>query len=189
MGAKLTKAKSVSILGKTKDEQKEAITAIEKTSNHLDLTTIENNKPSKKKNKKKKEQKSNKKSSTKKIDKSTSTESFMLSSPTITEQLVCDQTPTINKIVSLNTSTDQVNTAYQREIPNKDVEELRNAFIRNGIMSADYQVDNTQNSNEQEYQANTLNITEESLNNTSVTFIGNSNQVYIEEEQQQSVVS
>ncbi|CAF3361855.1 unnamed protein product [Rotaria sp. Silwood1] len=193
MGAKLTKTKSVSILGKTKDEQKQTITTVENTKNHLDLTTIENNKQLKKKNKKKKESKLNKKSSTKKVDKSTSTESIILSPPTSTEHLVCDQMSTVNNIISSNTSTAQVNTGYQPEISNKDVQELRNACIRNSIISTDYQVENKQNLNEQEYQANTLNITEESLNTTSTTLIGNSNQVYSEEEeeeqQQQSVES
>ncbi|CAF2396761.1 unnamed protein product [Rotaria sp. Silwood2] len=185
MGAKLTKTKSVSILGKSQDEQQQASTSVEKINNHLDVTTIENNKQSKKKNKKKKEQKSNKKSSTKKVDKSTSTESFILSLPASTEQLVCNQMSTMNNIVLLNTNTAQVNTAYQPEIPNKDIEEFRNACIRNGIMPADYQIENKQTLNEQEYQINTLNITEESLNNTSVAFVGNSNQVYSDEEQQQ----
>lgn len=185
MGAKWTKSKSLSISGKTKEEQKEILTTVENTNNHLDITTDEDNKLiEKNKNKKKKAQKLNKKSSETKVDKSTNTETCVLSSSSFTEQLVGDSLSTINNNVSLDINTAQVNAAYQPELPNKYAQELRAACFQNNIISGETYGENQQNSNEHPYQANNLNIAEEATNNTSVTIIVNSDQVHSKEQQQ-----
>ncbi len=179
MGAKLVKSKSTS--EKTKEQQEKIITTVENTNNHLDVTTNEDNKQTDKKNKKKKE----KKLSKTKVDKSTNTEQYVLSS--FSEQLVGDQISIVKNDISLNTNTAQVNAAYQPETPNKDVQELWND--RNGIITDGFHVDNQQTSNEQEYHANILNSAEESTNNGSDTVVANGNQIYNEKQQQQSVES
>jgi transposase len=180
MGAKLVKSKSIS--EKTKEQQEKIITTVENANNHLNVTTNEDNKQTDKKNKKKKE----KKLSKTKVDKSTNTEQYVLSS--FSEQLVGDQISIVKNDISLNTNTAQVNAAYQPETPNKDVQELWND--RNGIISDGFHVvDNQQISNEQEYHANILNSAEESTNNGSDTVVANGNQIYNEKQQQQSVES
>ncbi|CAF2064666.1 unnamed protein product [Rotaria magnacalcarata] len=184
MGAKLTKNKSVSILGKAKEEK---TATVENMDNQLDLTTtttIENDEQSEKKNKKKKEPKSKKKSSPDTLDKGTNTENSMLPSSTFNEQLVGDQISTVSNTVSLDTNITQVNTSYQTEVPLLDGQELRNACIHNGIISMDSQVENKQTSNEQDDRENNLTTTAESSANTSVACAGITNQVYTEEQQQ-----
>jgi hypothetical protein len=179
MGAKLVKSKSIS--EKTKEQQEKIITTVENTNNHLNVTTNEDNKQTDKKKKKKKEQKLSKT----KVDKSTNTEHYVLPSSSFSEQLVGDQISIVKNDISLNTNTAQVNAAYQPETPNKDVRELWND--QNGIIPDG--VDNQQTSNEQEYHANTLNSAEESTNHSSDTVVANGNQVYNENQQQQSVES
>jgi len=177
MGAKLVKSKSTS--EKTKEQQEKIITTVENTNNHLNVTTNEDNKQIDKKNKKKKQQKLSK------VDKSTNTEHYVLPSSSFSEQLVGDQISIVKNDSSLNTNTAQVNAAYQPETPNKDVRELWND--QNGIIPDG--VDNQQTSNEQEYHANTLNSAEESTNHSSDTIVANDNQIYNENQQQQSVES
>ncbi|CAF3406332.1 unnamed protein product [Rotaria socialis] len=187
MGAKLTKNKSVPILGKTKEE---LTTTGENMDNQLDLTTtatIENDKQSEKKNKKKKEPKSKKKSSTDTLDKGTNTENLILPSSTFNEQLVGDQISTVSNTVSLDTNITQVNTSYQTEVPLSDEQELPNASILISVISMDSQVENKATSNEQDDRENNLTTTVESSANTSVACAGIINQVYNEEQQQQSV--
>jgi hypothetical protein len=186
MGAKLTKSKSTSILEKNKEQQKEIVTTVENTDNHLDITTNEDNKQIEKSmNKKKKAQKLNKKSFKTKVDKSTNTESWVLPSSSFTEQLVGDQLSTVNNNVSLDINTAQVNAAYQPELPNKDVQELRDTCFRNSITSTEIHGDNQQT--EHKYQGTNLNIAEETTNNALVTVIANSDQIH--SKQQESVES
>jgi len=188
MGAKLTKSKSLSILEKNKEQQKDIVTNVENTDNHLDLTTNEDNKQKEKsKNKKKKAQKLNKKSFKTKVDKSTNTESWVLPSSSFIEQLVGNPSSTVNNNVSLDIITAQVNAAYQPELPNKHVQELRDACFQDSITSTENHGDNQQTSIEHKYQATNLNIAEEATNNALVTVLTNSDQVH--SKQQQSVES
>jgi predicted DNA-binding protein len=183
MGAKLTKSKSLSISEKTKEQQKEVTTTVENTNNHLDITTNEGNKQIKmNKNKKQKEPKLNKKSSETKEDKSTNTESCVLPSSSFTEQLVGDQLFAVDNNSSLETKTAQVNAAYQPEVPNKYVQELRDACLQNGMISTETHGDNQQTSNEHKNQTNNLNIVEEATNYASGTVVVNSDQVHNKEQ-------
>jgi hypothetical protein len=183
MGAKLTKNKSVSISGKTNEQQKELNTTIKDANNHVDIPVSENIKQTEKKIKKKKEQKLNKKTNKSRVDKSTNTEGYVLASSPFIEQLVGGQVSTLNNNLPLNTSTSQVNAAYQPETSNKDIQELRNACVQERIISIESNVRNQQTPHKHAYLANTANITEESTNDvltTSAVF----NSDYVQSEQQ-----
>lgn len=173
MGAKLTKNKSLSISGKTNKQSKELDTTLETTND--DNKQVETNK-----NKKKQERKLNKKSSKTKVDKSTNTENCVLPLSSFTEQLVGGQLPT------LDNNTAQVNAGYQSELANKYVQELRTACLENNITSTEIHDDNQQTSHEYKYQ---VNIAEDDTNNASVTAVANTEQVHIQEKQQQSIES
>jgi hypothetical protein len=188
MGAKLTKSKSLSISGKTKEQQTEIMTTVENTNNHLDISTNDDNKQTaKNKNKKKKEEKSNKKSSTTKVDKSTNTENCVLPSSSFAEQLVGEQVSPVTNPASLEIKTIPTNVAYllESELPNKDIQELRETCFQNGIISTEFHSDNQQSSNEHNYQANNLNIAEEAVNNAPATIVTNGDLVHCKEQQQQ----
>jgi hypothetical protein len=184
MGAKLTKSKTLSISGKTKEQQEGIVATVENTSNDLDIATNEDNKPKEKsKNKKKKEPKLNKKLAETKVDKSTNTESCVLPLSSFTEQLVGEQVSAVNNDVSLDANTAQINAAYQSELPTKDVQELPELYFRNGIISTESHSGNQQTLNKHKYEANNLDIVEDTTNNTSVTMVANTDQVHSKEQQ------
>jgi hypothetical protein len=183
MGTKLTKNKNVSTSEKIKEQRKVLSTIAEDTTNHVDITTNEENKQNDK-NKKKKAQKLNKKSSETRVDKSTNTENCVLPSSSFTEQLVGGEASTVNNNVLLDTSIAQINAAYQPETLNQDVQELRDACVRNDNLSAEINVSNNHILNEQEYQANNPNIYDGYKNDTSITVVTNGDLVHGDEQQQ-----
>jgi hypothetical protein len=190
MGAKLTKSKSLTISGKTKEQQIDTITTVENMNNHLDLSTNDDDKQTtKNKNKKKKEEKSNKKSSKTKVDKSTNTENCVLPSSSFAEQLVGEQVSSVTNPVSLGIQTVQTNAAHLSEQANNDVQELRDTCVQNGIILIESHCDNQQSSNEHHYQENNLNIAEEVANNAPATIVTNGDAVHCKDQQPQFVES
>ena len=143
MGGKLTKSKPGIVSEKTNDSQKTLSTTAEATNDPVDVTivTITNDKQKieKTKTKKKKEEKCSKKLAKVRVDKSTNTDNYFLTSSPYKEHLVGgDEIPALIPNITTETSTAQINVAYQSETLPKDVQELREQVRRNDTMPFEF---------------------------------------------------
>lgn len=140
MGAKLGKSKSLPISEKVNGHDTN-------TSTHLDGTVTLD-----KRTKKKKEKVSNKKSFDIKVDKYTSTDANAIPITTTTTTT----SSTYIKHLALNSGSNNIaydaqsNKTSYSETPSKDVQELRDACIRRGIISPETNAITLSNSIEQE---------------------------------------
>jgi hypothetical protein len=100
---------------------------------------------------------------------------------------VGEQVSPVTNPASLEIKTIPTNVAYllESELPNKDIQELRDTRFQNGIISTEFHSDNQQSSNEHNYQANNLDIAEEAVNNAPATVVTNDDLVHCKEQQQQ----
>ena len=175
MGAKLTKSKTLSISGKTKEQQMHTATTVENGNNQLDLTVNDDGQkqPANNKNKKTKEIKSNKKSSQVRVDKSTNTDNCVLPSSSFTEQLVGEKASTQTNQICSDGDTVQTTVSHPSTLLSKDAQELRDACFQNGIISAESFNEKQQELNEDSNQDNNSNITEVVTHNISATSFSN----------------
>lgn len=170
MGAKLGKNKKLSI-SKNVNEQEKEVTTI--SNNHKDKTATLERKT------KKKEKISKKKSSDTKVDKYTSTAGAVVSSSAYIRHLVNGS----GHNLSIGSIHSQENSRRPSETPSKDVQDLRDACARRGIIPSETNSIILPISIEQDNQINTENTVEQSTN--EIPTVNDTNNEPIQNEQEQ----
>lgn len=157
MGNKLTKTKTTSIKEETiEQEQIIPVTTDKFIEKKIEKTT-----------KKKKDNKSKTNGSKSKVDQSTNTDHYLLISSSEQKHLVGNQPFGIAAVpIESIPHPEQINSAYQSESNQNDVEQLRQICIQNGIISERSNDLQTVSSNETKNSSNFLLTTVENEENS-----------------------